>query len=118
MKNYVQPGRTIGVTSPAGGLVSGQPVVVGALFGVSSYDAAAGLPAEIETEGVFNLAKPNSAVAFAQGEIVFFDSATSLCKKSATGFFAIGVATVAAGASDSTVSVRLDGVSLVAVPGP
>jgi|WetSurMetagenome_2_1015567.scaffolds.fasta_scaffold933004_2 predicted RecA/RadA family phage recombinase len=114
MKNHIQPGRTITVVSPAGGLLSGQPVVVGALFGISCYDAAAGLNAEIETEGVFALAKPNSVVTFAQGEPVFFDAATSLVKKSATGFFKIGVATEPAAATDSVVHVRLDGVSLVA----
>jgi predicted RecA/RadA family phage recombinase len=114
MKNHIQPGRTITVVAPAGGLLSGQPVVIGALFGVAAYDAPAGTNAEIETEGVFALPKPNSIVAFTQGESVYFDTATSLLKKSATGFYKIGVATEPAAATDSVVRVRLDGVSLVA----
>jgi hypothetical protein len=46
---------------------------------------------------------------------VFFDSATGLCKASAAGYFPIGVAAIEAGATYATVTVRLDGNSVVAV---
>ena len=77
----------------------------------AQYVADAGGPFEGTVTGVWSLPKPNSVVAFAVGEKVFWDNATSLCKKTATGFFLVGFATVAAAATDSTVAVRLDGTS-------
>jgi len=35
MKNYIQEGRMITVAVPAGGVTSGDGVVIGALFGVA-----------------------------------------------------------------------------------
>jgi predicted RecA/RadA family phage recombinase len=114
MKNYVQPGEVVTFTAPAN-LKSGDPFMVGAMFAVAAFDALSGAAVEGAVEGVFILPKPNTVVAFNQGERVFFDAATGLCKKTASGFFPIGIATVAAGASDSTVTVRLDANSTVAV---
>jgi predicted RecA/RadA family phage recombinase len=88
--------------------------MIGALFGVCAYTAATGANVEVSVEGVFTLPKPNSAVAFAVGERIFWDDTAKLCKKTATGYFPIGIATVAAGATDATVTVRLDGNSVVA----
>jgi plasmid stabilization system protein ParE len=49
MKNYIQEGRMISVAAPAGGMASGDGVVVGALFGVASKTAAAGETVTIAT---------------------------------------------------------------------
>ena len=66
MKNFVQCGKTISVTAPASGLVSGAPALIGvALFGVAAYSAAAGASGEIVTSGVFDL--PKGSTAFAVG---------------------------------------------------
>jgi predicted RecA/RadA family phage recombinase len=112
-KNFVQKGHTCTFIAPAN-LKSGDPFMVGSAFAVAAYDALLGAPVEGHVVGVFTLPKPNSVVAFSAGERVFFDAATGLCKKTATGFFAIGFATVAAAATDASVMVRLDGQSLVA----
>ena len=57
MKNFVQPGHALAVVAPSGGLVSGQAVLIGNLFGVAAYSALAGTIAEIVTTGVFTLPK-------------------------------------------------------------
>jgi len=113
-KNYIQPGGTLTVTSPSGGLLSGQGVVVGAIFGVSAYDAAQGDEAEIVTEGVFELAK--SAGVIAEGAIVWFDdTAKTVENLTGSGLFPIGVCVGGAADADPTCKVRLDGVAVVAV---
>ena len=41
MRNYVQPGDSLALAVPyAGGILSGQGVLVGALFGVAAVDGA------------------------------------------------------------------------------
>ena len=113
MKNYRQPGDTITVTSPSGGLLSGQGVVVGAIFGVSSYDAAEGDEAEIAVTGVFTL--PKSAGVIAEGAIVFWDDTGKTVENTTnTGLFPIGVCVGGAGDTDATCNVRLDGVAVAA----
>lgn len=115
MKNYVQKGEILTFVAPSPGVTSGEGVMIGALFGVCATSAATGANVEVCVEGVFSLPKPNSVVAFSVGERIFWDDSTKLCKKTASGFFPIGIATVAAGATDATVTVRLDGNSVVAV---
>lgn len=57
MKNYVQPGRSVTVSAPVGGALSGDGVMIGSLFGVAAFNAEAGEDLEIETQGVFDLPK-------------------------------------------------------------
>jgi predicted RecA/RadA family phage recombinase len=109
MKNYVQPGSTITATAPAGGISSGVGLQVNNLFGVAAYSADAGAEVEIETVGVFDLAKDDAA--FAIGDKVYWnpDNKEVTDTSSSTGFSRIGVAVKAAAAADATVRVRLDG---------
>jgi predicted RecA/RadA family phage recombinase len=95
-------------------VVSGQGFIVGNIFAIAQNDAAAGQPVEGALVGVWSLPKPNTVVTFAAGARVWWDGANSLCKASFAGYFVIGVATAAAAATDATVSVRLDGTSIVA----
>lgn len=113
-KNFIQPGNTLPLVAPAN-LKSGDPFMVGSLFAVAAYDVASGGIVEGHVAGVWTLPKPNSVVAFSAGERVFFDAATGLCKKTASGFYRIGVAVKDAAATDATCAIRLDGVSVVAV---
>lgn len=113
--NFRQPGETITMTAPTGGIKSSEGRMFGAIFGVAHYDAAEAASVEVGVEGVWVLPKPNSVVTFAAGARVFWDDAAKLCKASAAGYFPIGVATAAAGATDATVTVRLDGNSVAAV---
>ena len=45
-RNYIQNGHVITVTTPAGGITSGEGLIVGSIFGVAAYTAAEGDPLE------------------------------------------------------------------------
>jgi predicted RecA/RadA family phage recombinase len=106
MKNYVQRGDTLTLAAPYD-CISGDGVTVGSIFGVASQDALTGAPVDLVVEGVFNLAKASGALTL--GAHVFWDSVAGLVTATATGNALIGVAVVAAGTSDATATVRLNG---------
>lgn len=60
MKTFVQPGRSITVAAPAGGVSSGDGVLIGNLFGIAQGDALATEDVEILTEGVAEIAKTSA----------------------------------------------------------
>ena len=72
MKTFVQPGRSITVAAPAGGVSSGDGVLIGNLFGSAQGDALATEDVEILTEGVAEIAK-TSALAISVGDRLFWD---------------------------------------------
>ena len=105
MKNYVQPGNTLTVPSPAA-VASGDVVVIGALIGIAAGDAASGADLDLVTEGVFELAKVN-ALAVAVGDLIYYDAATSLVNKTASGNTLLGIAVTAAANPSASVNVKL-----------
>jgi len=111
MKNFVQPGDTITVTAPSGGIDSGVGLQVGKIFGVAAFSADQDDDVEIKTIGVFDLAKANGA-DFSAGDEVFWDDDTNVVTDAAgtAGYDRIGVALATAGASATTARVRLDGI--------
>lgn len=113
MKNYIQPGDSLEFTAPAGGVVAGTPVLIGSLVVVPTTTAAAGAKFNGDTEGVFTLPKTAGA-AWAEGQVLYFDSATGAFA-TATGLTArrAGAATAAALAADVTGQVRLANISAV-----
>ena len=113
MKNFIQNGDVITVTAPAGGVTSGQSLLVGSLFGVVAYDALAGEPTEIATTGVFDLNK-DAATVIGQGDRVAWDDTAREIALPGVGLYPVGIATLAAGDSATTVTVRLDGIATVA----
>ncbi|MGE5597628.1 MAG: DUF2190 family protein [Hyphomicrobiales bacterium] len=108
MKNFIQSGNTITVTAPAGGVTSGQLVVIGSLIGVAAFDAEAGADVEIDTTGVFTLPKV-ATDDIAAGDKLYYASATSnLTKTAGTGSKPlVGAAVKAAGAATVTVPCKL-----------
>lgn len=54
-KNYVQDGSTLTLTAPAGGVSSGQVVVIEKLVVVALVDAAAGEQFTARTDGVWSV---------------------------------------------------------------
>jgi predicted RecA/RadA family phage recombinase len=110
MKNYIQEGRIITVTTPVCGMTSGDAVVIGALFRIATKTAAAGETVAISTEGVFDLPKLASAV-IAAGDAIAWDNTAKQVNAPATGRYPIGIAIEAAGNGAATVRVRLDGVA-------
>jgi predicted RecA/RadA family phage recombinase len=103
MKNWIQRGDSITVTAP-GAIASGDLVAIGALVGVAADDAAIGETVAISTTGVFEL--PKAAGALDVGDEV---QATAGVVEALDAGARIGVVVRAAGASDATVAVRLDG---------
>jgi predicted RecA/RadA family phage recombinase len=104
VKNLIQPGNTITVTAPAGGVVSGAVVIIGAIVGVAAYNAAAGADVEIATQGVFDLTKTPADV-LVQGAVAKVTPATGLVGVAGTA--AIGWVVAAAAAGATTARVRL-----------
>jgi predicted RecA/RadA family phage recombinase len=104
MKNFVGPGNTITVTAPAGGVTSGNVVIVGDIIGVANANAAAGADAELSVEGVFDLSKV-TADALPVGSTAKVTPGTNLV--GLAGTVAIGWITKAAASGSTTARVRL-----------
>lgn len=113
MKTFIQNGASITVAAPAGGVTSGDGVIVGALFGVAATTAAEGETVSLATVGVFELPKPTSTT-FTSCGAVSFNISTRECAAPGSGKYPIGIAIEAAGNGTGTVKVRLDGVSTAA----
>jgi predicted RecA/RadA family phage recombinase len=112
-RNFVQPGDTLSLTAPAGGVTSGQFVIVGAFAGVAQHDAAAGASVEVMVTGVWMLPKA-AATAIAAGAAVYWDGAAGNVTTTAAGNTAIGAAVKAAADADATAAVRLNGIAFAA----
>lgn len=115
MKNYIQPGDTLSLTAPNAtadvDVSSGDGVLVGTLFGVAVADALKGEAVQIQTRGVFELAKV-SAQAWTEGAKIYWDNTNKQCTTTSSGNSLIGVATAVAANPSSTGYVRLDGVAI------
>lgn len=72
MRNFIQPGNTMTLTAPTGGVEAGEAVKIGAIFGVAVSDAAEGEQFALEVEGIFELPKV-SAQTWAEGDRVYWD---------------------------------------------
>ncbi len=109
MKNFVQPGETVTVTAPYA-VNSGQGVLVGNLFGVASANALISTDVEIQTTGVFDLAKAASQ-AWTVGALIYWDNVARVCTTVVGSNVLIGKALLAvgSGAGETTGRVRLSG---------
>ena len=109
MRNYVQPGESITVTATAAAS-SGDGVVMGALFGIASGDAAIGEKLVLTTQGVFTMPKVSTDAVTVGAVIYFDDSAKLVTTDDDTGSNPrIGIAVTAAANPSGSVNVRLDG---------
>jgi predicted RecA/RadA family phage recombinase len=113
MKNFIQNGHVITVPAPTGGIVSGEGLIVGNIFGIAAYSAAEGDPLELATTGVYKLPKASAAV-LAMGARVAWDNTAKQVNTPGAGRFPIGIATEVAGNGITGVTVRLDGVATAA----
>jgi predicted RecA/RadA family phage recombinase len=104
--NYIQPGKTLTVTAPSGGVSSNDGVLIGNLFGIAQYDAAEGAEVEILTEGVVEIGK-TSALEIAVGDIVYWDGTNGVVNKTVDDQAAVGIAVSAAANPSATVRVKL-----------
>lgn len=116
LASAVAPGDSIDYT-PAADLAIGTPTFLGDLVGVPLSAIAAGVLGALAIAGIFAFAKDDtSGPVFAQGDHVFWDSANSQAVAvQGAGMRRLGTAAAAAGASDSTVRVKInDGMCLPA----
>lgn len=106
-KNFVQPGDTLTLTAPVGGVISGKGVLVGTAFVVAVVTAAAGAKFAGWSEGVWDLDKV-AAQAWAEGDKIYWDPVNLRCTNVPTaGFRFIGKANAAAVNPTNTGNVHL-----------
>jgi predicted RecA/RadA family phage recombinase len=110
MKTYIQPGHSITVTAPTGGVLSGVGVLLGTPFGIAQYDAVEGAQAEILTEGVVEIGK-TPALQIDVGDRLFWDATNKVVNKTATAQVCVGIAVSAAANPSSTVRMKLGAVT-------
>lgn len=104
MKNFVQSSDNITVAAPAA-VTSGDPVVIGDLFGIACGDAENGATVTISTRGVFSV--PVAAAAdVSVGDALFWDAADGEMNLD-SGNAPAGVAVTAAGVGVTSVHVKI-----------
>lgn len=106
MKNYIQPGNSLTVPAPAGGVVSGAPVVIGSLRGFAAGSAAEGVDVAISRVGVFECVKEAGA-AWAVGEKLYLKADGSGFNKTSAANTLFGFAAAAAGSADTVGQILL-----------
>lgn len=106
MRNYVQPGKTLTIPAPTGGVVSGSFYKIGAVFGVAAITAAETVPFDLETGEVYDLPK-TSAEAWAVGDAIYATSGGIMTTVS-SGNTKVGVAVAAAANPSGIGRVRLN----------
>ncbi len=109
---YTQPGDVMEFTAPAGGVTRGIVVLIGGLPVVPVDSAAAAASFRGLSCGVHTLPKTTSET-WTQEQPAYWDAANSKVSTDPTvGQLPIGQVVAAAGSSDTTGSVRLNGFSL------
>lgn len=110
MKTYIQPGEIVTLTAPAGGVLSGDAVLIGGIFGVACANAAEGAVFECQIEGVFELPKV-SAQAWTQGAPLYWDAVAKKVTSAPADNPRIGFAAKAAANPSASGIVLLAGAS-------
>lgn len=113
--NFVQPGDTLELIAPVGGVTSGEGCVIGALFVVALNSAGAGEQFRGSVVGVWSLPKAASVTPSAGSVAYWDDTAKTVTGTSGSGLFPIGVFVAQPGANDATAVVRLNGTTTEAV---
>jgi predicted RecA/RadA family phage recombinase len=112
MKNYIQAGKSLPLTMAAD-VSSGDPVLIGDLFGIVQADALTGEAVEVLLEGVVSMTR-DAADTFAEGALVYFnEGAGEVTTDPAAGANKlIGASVEAAGPSAGSLKVRLNGTTV------
>ena len=105
-KNFIHDGRRIVCPAPAGGVTSGDFVVIGSMFGVALTTAAAGVNFTLAVGGVWTLPKATGAVTI--GAPVYWDATAKNVTTTVGSNQKIGVAEQAAASADTVMTVRLN----------
>jgi len=106
MKNFVQPGRTLTASAPIGGVLAGEAILVGSIFGIATGSALEATEVEITTEGVFVLPKATGE-AWSFGDALYWDADTKKLTKTSTDNKRVGAAVAAALSADTSGRIKL-----------
>ena len=109
MKNYIQTGKSLDLTAPAGGVLSGQAIKVGAIVGFVSADTVAGDKFVLNTKGVF-LCNTDTGTAWAEGDLVYWDDTNKVFTKTSASNTKVGAVVIAKLAADTTSTIYLPGI--------
>lgn len=110
MNNMVKQGDVVTRTAPGGGVVSGLAYLIGSQLVVATADADAADSFEGVTKGVVTLVK-TTGEAWTEGLKLYWNDSSKKVTSTSGGNTLIGVADAAAGSSDTTGDVYLDGVA-------
>ena len=106
MKNFVQPGKTLTLPAPNGGVTSGSFVKIGSVFGVAAQTAAEGESFDLETGEVYDLPKV-ATEAWTVGQAIY-DNGSGIMTSVADTNTKVGVAVEVAANPSGTGIVRLN----------
>jgi predicted RecA/RadA family phage recombinase len=110
---FVQEGNTVDCIAPGpGGVVSGVPLLITALFGVPEVTAAAGETFALNVVGVHKLPKATGG-ALEPGALAYWAVSAGNVTGTGASNYLIGVVLEHAGSDDTSVLVRLNGTSTV-----
>jgi predicted RecA/RadA family phage recombinase len=107
--NFIQPGDSLDIPAPSGGVVSGSAYLIGAIVLVAQTTAAQGVTATFRTHGVWRLPKATGA-AWTVGAILYWDNTAKNFTTTASGNTKAGYAAKAAASGDTFGEVALNGV--------
>ena len=111
MKNFIQEGEIITVTAPYA-LASGDGALVGSIFGVATNASASGAVVELFVDSGVVALTAVTADTGSVGTKMYWDNTAKKVTTISTSNSLIGVLTVAKVGTDTTATVRLNGVSV------
>lgn len=106
MKVEVQKGDVLSLTTPQGGVTSGQAILVGAILAIALADYAATVVGQYYVRGVHTVAKLSTDVV-AEGVALYWDDTNKRLTVTASGNTKVGYAAAAAGNPSSTCNILL-----------
>ena len=105
MKNFIGVGNRVTLTAAAV-TTSGQPVLIGSLFGIAENATAIGEPLVLVMNGIYDLTKTASQ-AWTVGQLIYWDVATSRVTNVVATNKLVGVAVLAVGAGAGEIIGRV-----------
>lgn len=109
MRNFIQPGRTVDLTAPSGGVVAGNGYKIGSFIGFAGTSAAQGLPFALHVEGIYDATAEGagSGQDLAEGDTVYWDNTNKRMTKTASGNTKAGLCCAAKATTATVVRVKL-----------
>jgi predicted RecA/RadA family phage recombinase len=111
MKNFVQAGNVITLPAPYA-LASGDGCLVGSIFGVATNAAASGASVEVWVDAAVVSVTAVTADTGGVGTKMYWDNTAKKLTTTVGSNSLVGVLTVAKLGTDTTATVRLNGVSV------